>query len=260
MLLCAEKPVPPCCSLRMSSLLFSFFPVMGHFISGRTQSFSTLSRTTIPDGFRSTACWCVMGCLETAQQKTPRPPPASSIFSSSASSFMGSRSLTRSFFPDIGHLVAVSTFDSSRFGALGAFSLAQKLFSRSLLLSRTSNSPSLRRCSSLSSLRRGSLPVFCSARVCLFSSARSSAFLCLMSSESRPWSAFWKSSISFCLSCCLSCCSFRAFLRSCSSNSFCLPASSSFWFSRDSRMNSLSYMCPSGVVTGFLGGFSEREQ
>mmetsp|Transcript_17187 Transcript_17187/g.40351 ORF Transcript_17187/g.40351 Transcript_17187/m.40351 type:complete len:216 (+) Transcript_17187:215-862(+) len=214
----------------MSSFPLILVPVMGHFISLYTQSFSTFSSTTQPDGLISTACSCTMECLETGQQKAPLPPPDSKLCLSRTSILMGMRSFTFNFLPDMGHLVAVSTLLSSVAVALGVSSLAQKLFSRCLALSTISNSPSRKRFSGLSS---SGAP---GTRRSLFSRAR----LCRVSSESRPWSAFWNASISRCSACCFCACSARSFLRSCSSYFLAFAWRSSFCCSKASKMNGRS--------------------
>mmetsp|Transcript_78312 Transcript_78312/g.207864 ORF Transcript_78312/g.207864 Transcript_78312/m.207864 type:complete len:215 (-) Transcript_78312:207-851(-) len=213
-------------------------------------SLRMLSSMTQPDGLRRTTGSWAMECLDTGQHTKPRPPPESKVFWSRISNFTGIRSLTLSFFPDIGHLVAVSTLVSSVGAALGVVSLAQKLFSRCLALSTTSNSPSRKRFAGPSS----------SGAPGTRRSLRSSARLCRASEERRPWSAFWKSSISLSCSFRFSDSSCRSFFRSCSSYFFAFCWSSIFCVSKDSNINSRSKMKPSGVATGSFAGFSERQQ
>mmetsp|Transcript_119980 Transcript_119980/g.340127 ORF Transcript_119980/g.340127 Transcript_119980/m.340127 type:complete len:235 (+) Transcript_119980:427-1131(+) len=207
-------------------------------------SLSTLSRTTCPHGFSRTACWCVSGVFDMAQQNTPLPPPWSSSFWSATSKLTGSRSLTRSFLPLRGHLAVMSTFFSAAAGALGVVSFAQKLFSRCLPLSTTSSSPCRSRFAGSSS------PSGCLSR----------ARLCRASFERSPWSACRNSLTSRISASCLPACSFRAL--SCSWARYFLFSASSicFWCTRFSRMYSLSKMWPSGVATACFGGFSEMPQ
>mmetsp|Transcript_54291 Transcript_54291/g.142974 ORF Transcript_54291/g.142974 Transcript_54291/m.142974 type:complete len:273 (+) Transcript_54291:217-1035(+) len=244
--LCALKPVPACTIFRMSSFPFSLMPVTGQSISLRTQSAITLSRTTTPDGLMTTACWCVIGRFETAQQYMPLSPPLSIIFWSVTSNFTGTRSLARSLFPDMGHLAAVSTFLNGAGSAFCVVQAAQKLFSAILPLSITSSSPL---CSFFSGLLSSSSPPWKTRLVC-----RASPWLRM------PRSKLWKSSSSFCASAFTPAAVFASLRLSCSSYFLASAWSSTFCRRSDSRMHSLSKRKPSGVTTGSFGGFSERQQ